>query len=102
MARSCQAMNQTVIKMERKPKYREVFLKKERQPTGILFREYRQGEERAAEEMAVLRFPARAGFEPTLMLPSSWTSLSLEALRQLTVWLEQGRPPATGREARKS
>lgn len=81
--------------------YREIFLKKERQPTGILFREYRKDEKRVEKETAVLRLPEGTGFDPTLMIPGSWTSLSLEELRQLTIWLQQGRPPAVGREAGK-
>lgn len=81
--------------------YREIFLKKERQPTGILFREYREDEKRVEKETAVLRLPEGTGFDPTLMIPASWTSLSLEELRQLSIWLRQGRPPAVGREAGK-
>jgi len=78
--------------MKEKPKkFKEIALKRERQATGIMFREYGANEAPSDEETVILRIPAKAGYgAPTISLSGVF---SHEEIRQLDVWLTQGRPP---------
>lgn len=77
---------------------RVIHLRKERQPDGLRFRKLREDETYDQMKDLALKLPGRGSvFESSVKLPAD--ELSIEELRQLSVWVGTGSPPLVGREA---